>query len=103
MLKSLFRPKSAAVIGASSKELSIGNRVIRNLIDFGFKGEIYPINPSADEIRGLALEYGLASDFTSFLAVDASEVTAGDHGTTLRVPAPMPRGVRYDTTISGSR
>ncbi len=53
MLKSLFRPKSAAVIGASSKELSIGNRVIRNLIDFGFTGEIYPINPSAGEIRGL--------------------------------------------------
>ena len=38
MLESLFRPKSAAVIGASSKELSIGNRVIKNLIDFGFKG-----------------------------------------------------------------
>ncbi|MGD8262148.1 MAG: acetate--CoA ligase family protein, partial [Desulfobacterales bacterium] len=32
---------------------SIGNRVIKNLIDFGFKGEIYPINPKADEIRGI--------------------------------------------------
>ncbi len=53
MLDSLFKPKSAAVIGASSKELSIGNRVIKNLIDFGFKGDIYPINPKADEIRGL--------------------------------------------------
>ena len=53
MLDSLFRPKSAAVIGASTKELSIGNRVIRNLIDFGFKGEIYPINPKADEVRGV--------------------------------------------------
>jgi acetyltransferase len=53
MLDSLFRPKAVAVIGASSKELSIGNRVIKNLIDFGFTGAIYPINPSADEIRGL--------------------------------------------------
>ena len=53
MLESMFRPKSVAVIGASSKELSIGNRVIKNLLDFGFKGEIYPINPKADEIRGL--------------------------------------------------
>jgi acetyl coenzyme A synthetase (ADP forming)-like protein len=53
MLESLFRPKSVAVIGASSKELSIGNRVIKNLMDFGFKGGIYPINPKADEIRGL--------------------------------------------------
>ncbi len=53
MLESLFRPKKVAVIGASSKELSIGNRVIKNLIDFGFKGEIYPINPKAEEIRGI--------------------------------------------------
>jgi len=54
MLESLFRPKSVAVIGASSKELSIGNRVIKNLIDFGFNREkVYPINPKADEIRGL--------------------------------------------------
>lgn len=53
MLDALFRPKSVAVIGASSKELSIGNRVIKNLIDFGFTGQIYPINPKADEIRGL--------------------------------------------------
>lgn len=53
MLDALFRPTSVAVIGASSKELSIGNRVIKNLIDFGFKGSIYPINPKADEIRGI--------------------------------------------------
>ncbi len=53
MLDALFRPKKVAVIGASSKELSIGNRVIKNLIDFGFKGTIYPINPKADEIRGI--------------------------------------------------
>jgi acetate---CoA ligase (ADP-forming) len=53
MLDSLFRPKSVAVIGASGKTLSIGNRVIKNLIDFKFKGAIYPINPKADEIRGL--------------------------------------------------
>jgi acetyltransferase len=53
MLDSLFKPKGVAVIGASSKELHIGNRVIKNLIDFGYKGAIYPINPKADEIRGL--------------------------------------------------
>ena len=53
MLDALFRPKKVAVIGASSKELSIGNRVIKNLIDFGFNGTIYPINPKADEIRGI--------------------------------------------------
>jgi len=53
MLDSLFKPKAVAVVGASSKELHIGNRVIKNLLDFGFKGPIYPINPKADEIRGV--------------------------------------------------
>jgi acetyltransferase len=42
-----------AVIGASTKDLSIGNRVIKNLVDFGFTGTVYPINPSADEVRGI--------------------------------------------------
>ena len=53
MLDALFKPKSVAVIGASTKELSIGNRVLKNLVDFGFKGPIYPINPKADEVRGI--------------------------------------------------
>lgn len=54
------------------------------------------------EIRRLALENGLASAFTSFVAVDATEITAGRHGTTVTVPAQMPRGVRYETTVSGA-
>jgi acyl-CoA synthetase (NDP forming) len=53
MLDSLFNPKGVAVIGASGKELHIGNRVIKNLLDFGYKGGIYPINPKADQIRGI--------------------------------------------------
>jgi acyl-CoA synthetase (NDP forming) len=53
MLDSLFNPKSVAVIGASTKELHIGNRIIKNLLDFGFKGPVYPINPKAAEIRGI--------------------------------------------------
>ncbi len=53
MLDALFRPESVAIIGASTKELSIGNRIIKNLVDFGFKGSIYPINPKADEVRGI--------------------------------------------------
>ena len=53
MLDSLFKPKSVAVIGASTKELSIGNRILKNLVDFGYKGPIYPINPQAEEVRGI--------------------------------------------------
>lgn len=53
MLDALYKPKSVAIIGASTKEFSIGNRIIKNLLDFGFKGSIYPINPKADEVRGI--------------------------------------------------
>lgn len=53
MLDALFNPKAVAVIGASSRELHIGNRIIKNLLDFGFTGPVYPINPKADEIRGI--------------------------------------------------
>jgi acetate---CoA ligase (ADP-forming) len=53
MLETLFNPKSVAVIGASGKDFNLGNRIIKNLVDFGFKGSIYPINPKMDEIRGV--------------------------------------------------
>ena len=52
-LKALFEPTSVALIGASSKEFSIGNVIIKNLLHFQFKGPIYPINQKEDEIRGL--------------------------------------------------
>ncbi|MDA0373778.1 MAG: VIT domain-containing protein [Planctomycetota bacterium] len=65
------------------------------------------ISPQPDEFRPqvmeLALEHGLASAFTSFVAVDSSMVTEGSHGITVTVPAEMPRGVRYETTVKDSR
>ncbi len=53
MLDSLFKPRAVALIGASTKELSIGNVIIKNLRRFDYKGTIYPINPKAPEIRGI--------------------------------------------------
>jgi len=52
MLDGLFKPKSIAVIGASANPLSIGHMVMKNLLDYGFKGRVYPVNPKADEILG---------------------------------------------------
>src|ERR1035437_4424107 len=52
-LDSLFKPRSIAIIGASSKELSIGNVIIKNLLHYGYTGKIYPINPKEPTIRGL--------------------------------------------------
>lgn len=51
-MRRLMEPRSVAVIGASNEEGKIGNSVMRNLIDGGFAGEIYPVNPKADDILG---------------------------------------------------
>jgi acetyl coenzyme A synthetase (ADP forming)-like protein len=48
----IMKPKSVAVIGASAENGKIGNSVMKNLINGGYKGEIYPIHPKADEILG---------------------------------------------------
>ena len=48
----IMKPDAVAVIGASSEEGKIGNSVMKNLINGGYQGEIYPINPSAGEIMG---------------------------------------------------
>ncbi len=51
------------------------------------------------EIKQVALEYGLMSAYTAFVAVDSSRRTEGDHGVTVVVPVPVPDGVRYETTV----
>jgi len=58
--------------------------------------------PNADlpaNIRQLALEYGLMSSFTAFVAVDSTRRTEGSGGTTVPVAVPVPEGVKYHTTI----
>ncbi|MBN2489927.1 MAG: acetate--CoA ligase family protein [Planctomycetes bacterium] len=52
-LDALFSPRAVAVIGASNRELTIGYRIIENLMDFGYVGPIHPVNPKGGEIRGL--------------------------------------------------
>ncbi|HHU87412.1 MAG TPA: CoA-binding protein [Peptococcaceae bacterium] len=52
-LTGLFRPGSLAVIGASRARGKIGNAIMRNIIESGYQGKIYPINPKEKEIEGL--------------------------------------------------
>jgi acetyltransferase len=49
-LDKIFRPKSVAVVGASERKGSIGAALMRNLIEHGFPGDIYPINLNHKEI-----------------------------------------------------
>ena len=52
VMKRIFHPKSVAVIGASAEDGKIGNSVMKNLINGGYRGEIHPVHPKADEILG---------------------------------------------------
>lgn len=52
-LAPLFEPRSIAVIGASEKPGSIGNEVLRHLLEGGFRGTVVPVHPRAREIRGV--------------------------------------------------
>jgi acyl-CoA synthetase (NDP forming) len=76
--KPLFEPQTVAVIGASTKGSPLPNIFIRRIRDLGYRGEIYPIHPSADEIDGLKAYRGLAEtprpvDY-AYIAIAAAQV-----------------------------
>ncbi len=48
----LLKPESVAVVGASATPGKVGYEVLSNIINDGFAGQIYPINPKAPEILG---------------------------------------------------
>ncbi|MBG9386603.1 acetate--CoA ligase family protein [Caenimonas aquaedulcis] len=49
----IMKPKAIAVVGASNEAGKIGNSVMKNLINGGYKGQIYPINPKDAEVMGI--------------------------------------------------
>lgn len=52
-LDALFKPRKVAIVGASADATKTGGRPVTYLLEHGFKGEIYPINPKVSEISGL--------------------------------------------------
>lgn len=48
-----FYPETVAIVGASADPKKAGYALVKNYLDYGFKGKVYPINPKADEILGL--------------------------------------------------
>ena len=51
-MQRIMKPRAVAVIGASAEDGKIGNSVMKNLINGGYQGAIYPIHPKATEILG---------------------------------------------------
>ncbi|RMF07062.1 MAG: CoA-binding protein [Candidatus Neomarinimicrobiota bacterium] len=52
-IRSLFEPQSIAVIGASSVPTKIGYKLLQNIVEMGYQGTIYPVNPKGGTILGL--------------------------------------------------
>jgi acetyl coenzyme A synthetase (ADP forming)-like protein len=53
MLDHFFNPKTVAVIGASRTPGKVGHDILKNLIQYGYQGAVYPVNPEASEILGI--------------------------------------------------
>ncbi|MGB9885943.1 MAG: acetate--CoA ligase alpha subunit [Moorellales bacterium] len=51
-LEALFSPRAVAVVGASNNPTKLGHAVLRNLLESGYPGPVYPVNPKAEEILG---------------------------------------------------
>lgn len=53
VLDKIMKPKSIAVVGASTKEHTIGSDIMKRLQEYNFNGKIYPVNPKGGIIEGL--------------------------------------------------
>ncbi|WP_214109843.1 bifunctional acetate--CoA ligase family protein/GNAT family N-acetyltransferase [Acrocarpospora catenulata] len=60
-LARILAPGSVAVVGAGRDPSDIGHKVLRNLLDGGFAGRVYPVNPHATEVAGVRAYPGLAA------------------------------------------
>ena len=52
-MKSLFEPRTIAIIGVSKNPDKVGHKILHNVIGSGYKGNVYPVNPKGGEILGL--------------------------------------------------
>jgi len=59
-LEALFWPDSVAVVGASATTGKIGNIILSNLLEAGYKGKIFPVNPKSETILGLPVTTDIA-------------------------------------------
>jgi acetyltransferase len=52
-MESFFNPRSIAIVGASHKKGKVGYEILTNIVGGGYKGKVFPVNKSADQIEGI--------------------------------------------------
>ncbi|MHC5083311.1 MAG: acetate--CoA ligase family protein [Planctomycetota bacterium] len=60
-LDHFFRPQSVAIVGASRRAGKVGYEILAGMLKAGFEGDIYPVNPTSNEVQGLKAYPDLAS------------------------------------------
>ena len=110
-LDRLFTPQAIAVFGASKRTNAVGTRVYNNLLESGFTGPIYPINPKYDslndnpcypDIVSIAQPVDLAVIATPAPTVPEIIHACGEHGVraAIRRPLMKRRALRIPSTYS---
>ena len=51
-LKTFFEPTGVAIIGASDNPDKLSHGILRNMLEYGYQGGVYPVNPKSKEILG---------------------------------------------------
>ncbi|MCB2149625.1 MAG: bifunctional acetate--CoA ligase family protein/GNAT family N-acetyltransferase [Deltaproteobacteria bacterium] len=76
-LNRIFKPRQVAVVGASEKAGTIGNALMRNLVDGGFAGTVLPVNPKYQTLHGQACFESVSALETG---VDLAVIATPIHG-----------------------
>ncbi len=97
-LSLFFAPRGVAVIGASASPSKLSHGILRNMIQYGFQGQVYPVNPRADEILGLPCYADIAQVPDP---VDLAVIVVPAPATPEIIRACGERGVRVAVIISG--
>ena len=94
-----MRPGSIAVIGASSRSGTVGHEIVRSLLEAGFGGAIYPVNPKGDAVEGLTGYRSVAERFR----VSSISASSPSRRTRSRPSSPdcAAKGARGLVVISG--
>jgi acetyltransferase len=98
MLDPFFNPQGVAVIGASSNPHKLGYGVVRNLIEYHYRGAVYPVNPTAGEILGRTC-YATIADVPD--PVDLAVIIVPAKFVTGVVNQCGRRGIRHAIVVSG--
>lgn len=96
-LAGFFAPRRVALLGATDDLSKFGGRCMKQLIDFGFPGEIYPINPKRQQVMGVACHPSLAD---TPHPPDHVGIVLPAHAVASAVDDCIARGVRFATVFS---